>query len=396
VKDGPGLKNVRARLLAHPDADSADRRDLPAIKLSVATIAILLLAFAARVASRLFVPIAFGLLVSYALEPPVAALERKRVPRWLGAIIVMLLATGSLGLGAYALWNQANAAAAKLPVGAQQLRELLQQHSLVGGDNPVTQVQRAAEELKQLSEPDREPSRSAAPRTVRVEPRPFTITEYLWSSTATLLGIVADAVVVFFLAFYLLLTGDLFRRRLIELAGPTLSQRKITIEILNDISAQVSRYLFIRVLISLFVAFGTGFGLLAIHMSQPGVWGVVAGLMNVIPYGGPILVTLSIALAALVQFKTASMALVAGGVAATVALLEAYAVTPWLTSRAAEMNPVAVFVGLVFWGWLWGIPGLLMAVPLIMIAKTICDHVEALRPVATLLKAPDRPVPRPA
>jgi len=94
-----------------------------------------------------------------------------------------------------------------------------------------------------------------------------------------------------------------------------------------------------------------------------------------------------------VQFKTAMMVLVAGGIAAAVALFEAYAVTPWLTSRAAEMNPVAVFVGLVFWGWLWGVPGLIMAVPLIMIVKAICDHVDALHPVAALLKGRDRSIP---
>jgi len=356
--------------------------------------AFLLLGFAARLASRLLIPITLGLLVSYALEPPVAALERKRVPRWLGAAVVLLLAMGGMAFAAYGLWNQANVAAAKLPVGAQELRELLQRNNVGGGSNPVTQVQRAADELKRLSEAGREPSRSSGARTVQVERRPFDITDYLWSSTATLVGVVADGVIVFFLALYLLLSGDLFRRRAMELAGPTLTQRKITLEILDAISAQVSRYLFIRVIISVVVAFGTGLGLWSIGMSQPGVWGAVAGLMNVLPYAGPILVIVAVSLAALVQFKTAMMALVAGGIAAAVALFEAYAVTPWLTSRAAEMNPVAVFVGLVFWGWLWGVPGLIMAVPLIMIVKAICDHVDALHPVAALLKGRDRSIPQ--
>jgi predicted PurR-regulated permease PerM len=363
---------------------------LRVIRISTVVIAALLVVLAAHLGRALLIPIAFGLLVSYALEPPVAALEDRRVPRWLAALVVLLLTTGGVGLAAYGLWNQANAAAGKLPAGAQQLRELLEQHRLMAANNPVTQVERAADELKQLSGARSGTARSPGVRTVRVEREPFDLANYLWSSTATFLEIGADAIVVFFLAYYLLLSGDLFRRRLMELAGPTLSQRKITLEILNDISAQVSRYLFIRAVISLFVAVGTGVGLWIVHVAQPGVWGVVAGLMNVVPYAGPIVVTIAVSLAALVQFKTVTAMLLAGGVTAAVAFLEAYVVTPWLTSRAAEMNAVAVFLGLVFWGWLWGVPGLLMAVPLIMILKAVCDHVDALQPVAALLRGRER------
>jgi predicted PurR-regulated permease PerM len=359
------------------------------IRISTSVIAALLVVFAARVGSRLLIPIAFGLLVSYALEPPVALLEHRGVPRWLAALLILILTSAGLGLAAYGLWSQANTAAAKLPAGAQQLRQVLEQHRLAPANNPVTQVERAAEELKQLSGNRRTPPSSGV-RTVRVEREPFDLTTYLWSSTGAALEIAADGIVVFFLAYYLLFSGDLFRRRFMELTGPTLTKRKVTIEILNDISAQVSRYLFIRVVVSLFVAVGTGLGLWAVGVSQPGVWGVVAGLLNVVPYAGSILVTLAVSLAALMQFKTVPGMLLAGGVTAGVAFLEAYVVTPWLTSRAAEMNAVAVFVGLVFWGWLWGIPGLLMAVPLIMILKAICDHVDTLYPVAALLRGPER------
>jgi predicted PurR-regulated permease PerM len=197
---------------------------------------------------------------------------------------------------------------------------------------------------------------------------------------------IEDTIVASLLAFYLLLAGDLFRRRFVEIAGPTLSRKKITVHILDAIGLQISRYLFLRAAISVFVGAGTFALFWAIGLSQPGVWGVLAGLLNVIPYLGPAALAGAAALAAFMQFHTFSMAALTAALATGVACVEAYAVTPWLMSQTAEMNPAAVFVALVFWGWLWGLPGLFLAVPLIMVIKSVCDHVEAWQPVATLLK----------
>jgi predicted PurR-regulated permease PerM len=192
--------------------------------------------------------------------------------------------------------------------------------------------------------------------------------------------------VVLFLALYLLLAGDLFRRRFVEIAGPTLSRQKITLQILDAIALQISRYLFVRAVISAIVGMGTFVALWAIGLAQPAVWGVAAALLNVIPYFGPAAVTIAASLAAFLQFHSVSMMALTGGLVAGVACVEAYVITPGLTSRTAEMNPAAVFIGLIFWGWLWGLPGLFLAVPIVMIAKSISDHVEALQPLATLLK----------
>jgi predicted PurR-regulated permease PerM len=182
------------------------------------------------------------------------------------------------------------------------------------------------------------------------------------------------------------MSGERFRRIFAEIAGPTLSQKKITLLILDAISLQIGRYLFVRALISGIVAAGTFAAFWAIGLEQPAIWGIAAGLLNVIPYVGPLAIAAAAGFAAFVQFHTFSMAALSAGLATAVACLEAYAITPWLMSRTAEMNPAAVFVGLLFWGWMWGLPGLLLAVPILMIIQSVSDHVEFLHPIATLLK----------
>jgi predicted PurR-regulated permease PerM len=221
---------------------------------------------------------------------------------------------------------------------------------------------------------------------VEVEPKSFNVRDFVWSGTMTAAGLAADLVVIGFLALYLMVAGDLFRRRFVELAGPTLSRKKITLQILNDISAQISRFLLLRVAISGIVAAGTGLGLWAVGLAQPAAWGVAAGVLNVIPYLGPASIAVAAGLTGFLQFHTLTMAAVASGATIVVSSLEAYVITPWLTSRAAQMNAVAVFIGLVFWGWMWGFPGLILAVPLLMILNAVCDHVEALKPLSALLK----------
>jgi predicted PurR-regulated permease PerM len=221
---------------------------------------------------------------------------------------------------------------------------------------------------------------------VSIAKKPFDVGEYLWTSSLSVTTFLGDLVVVLFLAFYLLLAGDLFRRRLVEIAGPTFSDKRSSVEIMNAVALQISRYLFVRVVISVFVGAGTFLAFWAVGLAQAGAWGVAAGLVNVIPYFGAGSVAVAAAIVGFLQFHTVTMALAIGGLAILVAIIEAYMVTPWLMSRTAEMNPAAVFVGLLFWGWLWGLPGLFLAVPILMVIKSVCDQVESLQPIATLLK----------
>ena len=274
----------------------------------------------------------------------------------------------------------------RLPSAAQELRAALQGGGH-GGPGAVGKVQEAANELQKLSGAD---AATAVPRkipTVALEKKPFDLGDYLWEGSLSVTTFIGDTVVVLFLALYLLLAGDLFRRRFVEIAGPTLSQKKITLHILDAISLQIGRYLFVRAVISGMVGAGTFAGFWAMGVAQPAVWGVAAGLLNVIPYVGPLAVIAAAGVAAFLQFHTFAMAALAVGLASAVAGVEAYAITPWLMSRTAEMNPAVVFIGLLFWGWMWGLPGLFLAVPILMVLKSVSDHVEVLHPIATLLKA---------
>ena len=363
-------------------------RDLQRIAVAVSVLAAVATILALEFAHALVVPILLGILASYVLELPVSFLVRRGIPRAAAALLVSLVMALGAGLTCYELWNQATLAAAKLPAGAAQLRETVEQRA-TSRPNPVRQVQQAAEELKDLAKTDHDTTAddagSSTVTKVQLQPTAFDLGDYLWSTSGAALSLVADSIVIALLAFYLLVAGDLFRRQLMEIAGPTLSRRKVTLQLLDEISAQISRYLFLRVTISLIVAVATAAALSTIHMAQAGVWGLVAGMANIIPYAGPAAVAAAVGMAAFVQFQTLTHALVAVGLSVSVAIIEGYVITPWLTSRAAEMNTVAVFIGLVFWGWLWGLAGLFVAVPLMMILKVVCDHVDALHPLAVFL-----------
>ena len=159
----------------------------------------------------------------------------------------------------------------------------------------------------------------------------------------------------------------------------------MTLELLNRITEQVERFLVARVIISAIVGITTTLALAALGTSQPVMWGLVAGVLNNVPYVGPIAAVCAIALASLVQFGNLEMAGAAGAAAASIAFLEGFVITPWIMGRASRMNAGVVFVSLMFWGWIWGVWGLLFAVPIMMAVKAVCDHVEAFESFGELL-----------
>jgi len=352
---------------------------------STVVLATLGLVFALRLAQPLMVPLLVGTLLSYALEPPVATLAGWGVPRSIGACIVLTAMIAAGAMGGYLVRHQVISLMARLPGAAQELRETIQART-ANMPSPVKQIERAADELHEMSAGGPPPATKNVSKVEIVE-KPFSLSDYLWSSTTSVFGAVADIVIVLFLALYLLIAGDLFRHRLVEIAGPTLTEKKITLQILHDISRQISRFLFVRTLISAIVALATGLALWWVGLAQPAAWGLVAGILNIIPYVGPLAVTIAVGVSAFLQFHTATMAGAAAGLTVLVACIEAYVITPWLTSRAAEMNAAAVFIGLAFFGWLWGLPGILLAVPIMMVFKAVAEHVETLHSVFAFLKS---------
>ncbi|HWS75227.1 MAG TPA: AI-2E family transporter [Quisquiliibacterium sp.] len=339
-----------------------------------------------RWASPVFIPVLLGLLFSYALAPATDRLERRRVPRALAAAIVILAVFGAVSATVWSLADDAVDLVEALPQSAAKLRQALRPRP-GEPEGSIEKVQKAAEQLERAAEETGavKPSVPRGVTRVQIEKPRFNLMDYLWPGTVGLLGLGGQAVVVSFIAYFLLAAGSEFRRKLVRIAGPTFQKRKITVKLLDEIAQQIQRYLLVQIYTSAAVGIATWLAFWWIGLEQAAVWGVIAAVFNLVPYIGAIALTGGATLAGFVQFGSLEMALAVGGAALVIQSLEGYVLTPWLTSRASRMSPVVIFVSVLAWGWMWGIPGTLLAIPIMMAVKAVCDHVEDLRPIGELL-----------
>ena len=374
------------RRIAHGASRS---HPLPAIDsdISVRSVALTVLAVAATMyllhwAREAFIPIVLSILISYALEPVVSALTRVRLPRVIAAALVVLMAGGSLGYGAYSLSDDATAIIAQLPEAAQRLRRSMRRDN----PGPIEQVKKAAEELQKTA--DQATGQTQVPSNVtrvRIEEPTIDVRQYISWGSASLIGFAGQATLVFFFVFFLLASGDLFKRKLVKLAGPSLEKKKITVQILDEINHQIAKFLFVRIVTSVAVGAATWIAFRIVGLEQAALWGAAAGLFNSVPYFGPVIVAVSTAIIAFLQFGTVAMAAYVASISLVITSVEGWLLTPWLTSRTARTNEVAIFIGLIFWSFLWGIWGTLLAVPMLVAVKAYCDRIEDLKPVGELL-----------
>jgi len=352
--------------------------------LSLAVLAAIAVTFTLREAQDCLIPLVLSLLVSYALDPIVTWLTARRVPRALAAAVVILTLAGGAGYGLYSLRDQATAILEQLPRAAARMRSALVRHQ--NGDSTIGQVHKAASAIEKTATEASTPS--PAPRgvmRVQVEEPPIKVRDYLWWGSAGALAALGQLVAVLFLVYFQLVSGDLFKRKLVRISGPTLTRKKVTVQILDDINLQIERFLLVQLFTSTVVGLASWLVFRWLGLDQPAVWALFAGLFNSIPYFGPVVVTGTVFVVALLQFGTPEMALAVAGAALLITTLEGFLLTPWLTSRAASMNAVAIFVGLLFWSWVWGVWGTLLAVPMLMVVKAVADHVEDLHPVSEML-----------
>jgi predicted PurR-regulated permease PerM len=368
---------------------------LPISSLSLSVLTVLVVILVLKYAQSFLIPIVLGVLISYALEPLVSALRRLRIARPFGAAIAVTLLVTSLGVGVYTLTDQAMAIVSDVPAAAQRLRDRLRatKHAPGGALQKVqqaaTEIDRAAQEAAAPTAAEQEAARRATEKTgvqkVEIVDPAFRAHDYLWSGGIGLLGFGGQFVLVVFLVYFFLVTGDLYKRKVVKIAGPTLSEKKITVQILDDINLQIASFMRVQVFTSAIVAVATGLALWAFGVEQFVIWGLLAGIFNSIPYLGPVVVTAGLGIVTFMQFDDLLKTTYVCGVAFAITTLEGFLLTPMLMSRAAQMNPVAIFTGLLFWSWVWGIWGTVLAVPMLMMLKAICDHVEDLQPIGELL-----------
>jgi predicted PurR-regulated permease PerM len=353
---------------------------------SLLVLAVLASLTALRFASAVFIPLVMGLMVSYALTPLIDQMVRLHIPRALSAALLLVGIVTGVGTTAYSLSDDAVALIETLPVVVQNLRRGMDQSNVKGPAGTMEKVQRAASEIERDSidentalQPERGVSR------VQIEKPKLNIKDYVLPGTLGLAAAVGSATAVFFIAFFLLAAGDNFRRKMVKLAGPTLTEKKLTLRALDEIDSQIQRYLLVQVFTSAIVGTSTWLAFLWIGVEHAAVWGVVAFVCNFIPYIGSIITSGAATLMGFAQFGSFEMAFLIGGVALLINMAEGYVLTPWLTSRTTRMNPLAVFAGVLAWGWLWGIWGLFLGVPILVVIKVICDRVDEFKSLGELL-----------
>lgn len=352
---------------------------------SLLVLAVLACIFALRWAAEVCIPLMLSLLLTYALAPLIAWLERRRVSRWVSSGVVLIGLVTAMTWTGYALSSSAADLLDSLPVAAQKLREALSTKS-PHNTSAIESVQQAAAQLEQVT--TESAAKSGAQRgvmRVAVERPRFNIRDYLWSGTVGLLGLAGQLILVAFLTYFALGSGTTFRRKLVKISGASLQKKKITVQVLDDIRGNIERYLLVQIFVSAVVGVATGLAFWALGMENAAVWGVIAAVTNLIPFTGAVAMVGASSLLAFMQFNTLQMALLVGGASLLIHTLVAYLLLPWLTTRANRISPVVSFVALIFWGWMWGIWGLLLGVPLMMVVKSICDKVEDLQGVGELL-----------
>jgi predicted PurR-regulated permease PerM len=348
--------------------------------------------FVLQQAKSVLIPIVLGVLISYALSPLVGALVRRHVPRVIGATIALVLLVGGIGLGVYTLTDEAMAIVASVPEAAKRLRERVVAQRRAPSGALLQTVQEAAKEIEHTAEVATKPSedvpsggsRGQVQRVQIVEPT-FRASDYIWMGSVGLFGFMGQFVMIAFLVFFLLVTGDLYKRKIVKIAGPELAKKKVTVQILDEINQQIESFIKVQVFTSLIVAAATGVVLWWFGVEHYAFWGLLAGLFNSIPYLGPVVVTGGIGIVTFMQFDDLLKTVYVCGATLLITSLEGFLLVPALMGRAAQMNPVAVFVGLLFWTWIWGVWGTLLAVPMLMMLKAVCDRVEDLQPIGELL-----------
>lgn len=347
-----------------------------------------ILAFIAFVAAlylarAFFVPLLIGILASYTLSPVVDWLKKCHVPRPVGAALVLVALVGSLSWIAFSLSDDAAAMIDKFPEAARKLRQNLSD-ARTSGPTALQNMQEAAKQLEGAAA-DVGAKPGAHVVAVRASEPTAWLRDYALAQSALLATIAAQTPIILLLTYFLLASGTHFRLKLVQLVGQSLTRKKNAVGILDEIDVQIQRYLLSMLVSNALVGVGTWLAFAALGVEQAGVWGVIAGVLHFVPYLGPATIAFAGGMAAFLQFGSLLHALAAASLSLLVAGAVGLGFATWLQSRFAGVDAAVLFIALLFFGWLWGVWGLLLGGPLVAIAKVICDRVESLKPVGELL-----------
>jgi len=352
------------------------------VGIAVGLLTLIAIVAALYLARAFFVPLLIGILASYSLSPLVEWLKCLRVPRPVGAALILAVLAGGLSWGLFSLSDDAAAVIKKLPEAARMLRKNLS----VARMNGPTALQNMREATNELQGAAADAGTKGATRIAARPTESVTwLSDYALAQSALLASVIAQAPIVLLLTYFLLASGNHFRRKLVGFVGPSLSRKKDTVRILDEIDTQVQRYLLATLTSNALVGVGTWLAFEALGMQDAAVWGIAAGVLHFIPYLGPALIAFASGMAGFLQFGSVLHALAIAGTSLFVAGMIGLGFMTWLQSRFARVNAAVLFIALLFFGWLWGVSGLLLGAPLLAIAKVICDRIESLKPTGELI-----------
>jgi predicted PurR-regulated permease PerM len=347
-------------------AAAADEAELP-IPSDIKTVFlgglfVLAMLGACYLASEIVLPIVLAFVLSLVLQTTMRALERVRLPRGIAAMLLILVLFGALGgLGA-ALSGPAASWAQKLPTGIPNLQERLSFLS-----RPIAAFQKFADQAQGLTQ-------GGELKAVPVAVQGSGLSDRLLSGTRSFASGLLETVLVL---FFLLVSGDTFLRRVVEIL-PRFRDKRQAVDISKQIESDVSAYLFTITIMNLAVGVATGTVMAFCGVSDPMLWGSVAFLLNYIPILGPMIGVVIFLLAGLLSINSLWGAFLPAGLYLLIHLVEGETVTPMLLARRFTINPVLVILSLVFWYWMWGVPGAILSTPMLAITKIICDRIRPL------------------
>jgi len=311
-------------------------------------------------------------MLSYLLRPVIRALAKLKISPPLGAALVLISLIGVAAYGVSMLAAPVSGWIEKAPFSVQQV-----QRKLLPLRQPMEKVAQASGEIEKLATTTAPTGKQPAAVEIRRHP----ISDTLMVRTPEF---VVSAVLVLILLYFLLAYDGVFLGKLIKLL-PTLSDKKRAVCIASEIEGQVSRYLFTQTLINAGLGLAVGLTVGALGLRNPIMWGAMVAVLNFVPYLGALTGIVCITLGAILSFDSLGYALIFPGVYLAFATLEGNFVTPWVMGRSLTLNPVMILLSLTFWGWIWGIPGIILAVPILAAFKIFCSHIKPMDPLAEFL-----------
>ncbi|WP_024974422.1 AI-2E family transporter [Ralstonia pickettii] len=345
-------------------------------------------------ARAFLVPVTLGVVLAFALNPVVVWLRRCYVPRPIAAGIVVLGLWIAGAMLVFGMQDGVSAMADRLPVAAERMAQAVDgMRGHMGGAfgkmrDVTVALEHAAEGMQ--GKPAPAPAKRSPATPASAQPV-LPLREFLWTGSANLFALAGQLVVVSFLVYFLLASGQALKRKWVRAVGNTLSEKKRAVRMMAVIGTQIQYSLLVLFATNIMLGVLTTVAFVLLGMEDAAVWGLATAVLHFVPYLGSVVIAVASGIGAYLQMGAWSDALVVAGVTLLLATLVGTLLVTWLQSRASKLDPCVVYIGLLLWGWLWGLWGLLLGTSITAMIKVVCDHVDRLRPLGTLLGTTDAP-----